>query len=42
MHHCRLVPKAMRAATTWLDRQQRYWNAALDNLADYLETSNDS
>lgn len=38
VHHCRIDPKAMRAATTWIDRQQRYWNAALDNLAEYLES----
>lgn len=41
VHHCRLVPKTMRVATTWLDRQQRYWDAALDNLSDYLERSDD-
>jgi DNA-binding transcriptional ArsR family regulator len=35
-HHCRLEPAAMRAATTWLDTQQRYWNAALDRLDDLL------
>jgi hypothetical protein len=27
----------MRAASTWLDRQERYWNDALDSLSDYLE-----
>jgi DNA-binding transcriptional ArsR family regulator len=36
VHHCKLAPKAMRTATAWLDRQQRYWNAALDNLEVYL------
>jgi DNA-binding transcriptional ArsR family regulator len=41
MHHCRLAPKAMRIAATWLDKQQRYWDAALDNLGDYLESSNE-
>jgi DNA-binding transcriptional ArsR family regulator len=37
MHHCRLDPKAMRAAATWMERQQHYWSAALDNLDQYLE-----
>jgi DNA-binding transcriptional ArsR family regulator len=39
IHHCRLAPKAMRVAASWLDKQQRYWDAALDNLSDYLESS---
>ena len=37
VHHCTLSAKAMRAASTWLDRQERYWNDALDSLTDYLE-----
>ena len=37
VHYCKIVPKTMRDAETWLDRQQRYWNAALDNLSTYLE-----
>jgi len=40
VHRCMLDPKAMRAATTWLERQQRYWAAALDKLSAYLENSN--
>jgi DNA-binding transcriptional ArsR family regulator len=39
VHHCTLSPKAMRAASTWLDRQERYWNDALDSLSEYLERS---
>ena len=35
-HHCRLEPATMRAAASWLDTQQRYWNAALDRLDEYL------
>lgn len=42
VHHCSVAPKALRAATTWIDRQQRYWNAALDNLAELLENSTES
>jgi DNA-binding transcriptional ArsR family regulator len=37
VHRCALSPKAMRAASAWFDRQERYWNAALDNLGTYLE-----
>jgi DNA-binding transcriptional ArsR family regulator len=36
VHHCRLAPGAMRAAATWLQTQERFWNAALDRLDDYL------
>jgi DNA-binding transcriptional ArsR family regulator len=39
VHHCRVAPKAMRAATTWFDRQRRYWESALDNLGEYLKNS---
>jgi DNA-binding transcriptional ArsR family regulator len=31
-HHCRLEPTVMRAAGSWLDKQERFWNAALDRL----------
>lgn len=37
VHHCKLDPKAIRTANTWLERQERYWNAALDRLGAYLE-----
>lgn len=37
VHHCKLDPKAIRTASTWLDRQERYWNETLDNFAAYLE-----
>jgi DNA-binding transcriptional ArsR family regulator len=42
VHHCRVSPKAMRVATTWFDRQQRYWESALDNLGVYLKNSTES
>jgi DNA-binding transcriptional ArsR family regulator len=32
VHHCRLEPKVMRAVGSWLDKQERFWNAALDRL----------
>jgi DNA-binding transcriptional ArsR family regulator len=36
VHHLRLVPKAMRPAETWLDRQRRFWEATLDRLDTLL------
>ena len=36
-HTCRLDPDAIRRAGSWLDRQERYWNGALDKLKAYLE-----
>ncbi len=36
-HHCAIAPKAMRAAVSWLERQERYWNSVLDNLEKHLE-----
>jgi DNA-binding transcriptional ArsR family regulator len=40
VHHLELTPKAMDAATLWIETQQKYWNAALDRLDAYLtETS---
>jgi len=41
VHHCKLAPKAMKGAAAWLDRQQRYWNSALDSLEAYLGRVND-
>ncbi len=35
-HHCRLDPKTMQSAASWLDAQRRYWNAALDRLDAHL------
>ena len=37
VHHLRLSPKAMEAASSWIEAQRRYWNAALDRLDAYLE-----
>src|SRR5665213_2858871 len=36
-HRCAVSPKAMRAAATWIERQERYWNSTLDRLERYLE-----
>lgn len=38
-HHCTLDARAMRTASSWIARQERYWNSALDNLHEYLEKS---
>ena len=31
-HHLRLAPRALATATTWLETQQRFWNASFDRL----------
>lgn len=36
VHHCRLVPDRLREASTWLSTQERFWEAALDNLEKFL------
>ncbi|MBV8749880.1 MAG: winged helix-turn-helix transcriptional regulator [Candidatus Eremiobacteraeota bacterium] len=35
-HYLDLVPVAMRSASTWLDRQQKFWEETLDRLDDVL------
>ncbi len=35
-HHCRLNPRAMRRAATWLEAQERFWNASFDKLDELL------
>src|SRR3982074_402045 len=37
VHHCTLSPKAMQAASAWIDKQRAFWNATLDRLGDLLE-----
>jgi DNA-binding transcriptional ArsR family regulator len=37
VHHCSLAPRAMREASTWLDEQRRFWNAAFERLDAYFE-----
>lgn len=36
VHYCTLSPDAMDAAAGWIERQRRYWNAALDRLENLL------
>lgn len=40
VHRCSLSPGAMNAASSWIDRQRKFWTIALDRLDDLLaETS---
>jgi DNA-binding transcriptional ArsR family regulator len=39
VHRCTLSPDAMRAASNWIEKQHRFWNAALDRLAGILGES---
>lgn len=36
-HHLRLAPRAMQAATSWIETQQKFWTASFDRLDIYLE-----
>lgn len=36
VHRCSLSPDAMQVASSWLERQRKYWNSALDRLDAYL------
>jgi DNA-binding transcriptional ArsR family regulator len=40
-HHCRLNPRAMRAAADWLEAQERFWNAGFDKLDELLSRTDD-
>ena len=31
-HHLRLAPRALTSATSWIDAQQRFWQASFDRL----------
>lgn len=37
VHRCTLSPQAMQAASSWVDKQCRFWNAVLDRLGDILD-----
>jgi DNA-binding transcriptional ArsR family regulator len=39
VHRCRLDPRPMREAALWIEKQERFWNAALDRLDDYFATN---
>jgi DNA-binding transcriptional ArsR family regulator len=38
-HHCAISPIAMDGIATWIERQRRFWSAALDRLADVVNES---
>lgn len=38
IHRLQLEAKPMREAAEWVNHYQKFWDAQLDNLADYLET----
>lgn len=37
VHYCSLSPQAMQEALTWMERQRKYWNGALDRLEALLK-----
>ena len=41
VHLCHLQADAMTDALSWMDEQRRFWEASLDNLETYFQTSND-
>jgi DNA-binding transcriptional ArsR family regulator len=36
VHRCTLSPAVMQTASSWIDEQRSFWNAALDRLDDLL------
>lgn len=36
VHRCTLSPAVMQTASSWIDEQRNFWNAALDRLDDLL------
>ena len=36
VHRCKLEPKTIEAASSWIDEQRRFWNAAFERLDAYL------
>jgi DNA-binding transcriptional ArsR family regulator len=36
VHRLHLSPRAMQAASSWIERQRQFWEAALDRLDAYL------
>ncbi len=36
-HLCTIDPRAIRAASSWFERHERFWNSVLDNLDKHLE-----
>ncbi len=42
VHRCKLDPKVMEAASTWLEDQRRFWSGTLDRLDAYLARTSKS
>ncbi|HET7815592.1 MAG TPA: metalloregulator ArsR/SmtB family transcription factor [Candidatus Baltobacteraceae bacterium] len=42
VHYCTLAPHTMEQVLKWIERQRRYWNAALDRLEKILVTEKES
>lgn len=42
VHHCRLTPGQLKAASEWLQTYERFWNARLDALEAALRADEDS
>jgi DNA-binding transcriptional ArsR family regulator len=38
-HHCRLDASGMEAAGEWIERNRRFWEASIDALARYVEST---
>ena len=36
-HRCTLSPKAIREASSWIEKQTAFWTATLDRLGDVLD-----
>lgn len=41
VRYCRLNAKPLRAAAKWLAFYQKFWDAKLDSLANFLESDSD-
>jgi DNA-binding transcriptional ArsR family regulator len=39
VHRCTLSPAVMKTASSWIDKQRTFWNAALDRLDTLLTES---
>ena len=42
MHHLKLDAKPMQEAAQWIEEYRKFWEGALDSLANYLENTNQS
>jgi DNA-binding transcriptional ArsR family regulator len=40
VHHLRLDAKPMQEASQWIEEYRKFWEGALDSLADFLEKTN--